>query len=450
MANRVRIKNVSGQVRYTYMQSDGTTLRASSWSTANGVVQHEGATGASKVTHTGIAAIQDLDAPSGDNDATRKIYVDTAVNNAILGRQMKQAKVVETSAVSPLTSYSGTVQGEAIADGHYVLLTNQTLPKDNGLYEVVSDDLVRAGNMNTESEFYGAVVVITGGTGAGNMYICDADSTSPAFVMDTTAVAFNQIGTAVTATPSNGITVSGVDLALTALAANSVFANATAGSAIATAVTMALGTMINRKYAGNVQATGAIEVQSAKVGDVTNNVLIGKGASQSGQHQFLVESTGNNTISLASDVDLNQHLLTTSDVVFNDVEITSDSTTKNVGEMLKAADALNMVLKMQPHYFSYKSSPDIARVGFIAQNVQEHLPQAVGEKIQKEENGDESKTLTLRNIGVTAANTGAIQAMHQKVCDNSGAIAELKAEIALLRKRKASPIDGADVKRVKE
>jgi hypothetical protein len=109
--------------------------------------------------------------PVAGTDAANKTYVD----NAVQGISAKDA--VEAATVGNITLAGGapnTVDGVGLALGSRILVKNQTLPAENGIYYVttlgtgVNGTWARAYDMDAWSEVINAYVLVTAGTANAN------------------------------------------------------------------------------------------------------------------------------------------------------------------------------------------------------------------------------------------------------------------------------------------
>lgn len=107
---------------------------------------------------------------------------------------------------------------------------------------------------------------------------------------------------------------------------------------------------------------------------------------QNGGNAFLwVDNSGNFRLSSAV-----SHTGTTSGTVVGTQ--TSDERLKNVGE--NVAYGLSEVLQLQPKQYAFKAEPDTNKLGFIAQEVQSIIPEAVfdtKEELEGHQEGDSTK-----------------------------------------------------------
>jgi len=106
-------------------------------------------------------SVTGLGAPTADNDAVRKIYVDSA----IAGLSWKNSVVAATTANFDLsTGGTANVDGVSIAAGDRILVLNQTAPAENGVYIAAAGAWSRATDFDSAAEINGAAVYVEQGT----------------------------------------------------------------------------------------------------------------------------------------------------------------------------------------------------------------------------------------------------------------------------------------------
>jgi len=106
-------------------------------------------------------SITGLGAPTGDNDAVRKIYVDAA----IAGLSWKNSVVAATTANFDLsTGGTANVDGVSISAGDRILVLNQTSAAENGVYIAAAGAWSRATDFDEVDEINGAAVYVEQGS----------------------------------------------------------------------------------------------------------------------------------------------------------------------------------------------------------------------------------------------------------------------------------------------
>lgn len=173
--------------------------------------------------------------PTSAQDAATKNYVDSAIN----GTDWKQSVRVATTANITLSALQ-TLDGVSVASGERVLVKNQTLGAENGIYLANAAAWTRTLDAdNTADVTAGLSVMIESGT-------TQADSqwrltTDGAVTIGSTALAFAQIGAATSYTGGNGITITGNAIAVDAAVVSRKYST-TIGGATSIAVTHGLNT----------------------------------------------------------------------------------------------------------------------------------------------------------------------------------------------------------------
>lgn len=103
--------------------------------------------------------LTDVGAPLMGSDATNKDYVD----NLILGLSWKTAARAATTANIVLSGLL-TIDGVTLVGGDRVLVKDQTLPKDNGIYVAAAGAWSRSADANTSASLEAATLAIEEGT----------------------------------------------------------------------------------------------------------------------------------------------------------------------------------------------------------------------------------------------------------------------------------------------
>ena len=141
------------------------------------------------------------------------------------------------------------------------------------------------------------------------------------------------------------------------------------------------GAFVTAQGPGNeVAQIGVLAVNDANpTGFLRMNTEFGTG------NYLWVDNSGNFRISTTS-----SHVGTTNGSVVGTQ--TSDKRLKNVGDLI--GYGLNEVLQLQPKKYAFKKEPDTNKLGFIAQEVESIIPEAVfdtGEKLEGHQEGDRTK-----------------------------------------------------------
>ena len=128
--------------------------------------------------------------------ATRS-YVDAS----IAGLSWKQQVFLASTANISLTSgWSQVVDGQTASPGKRVLVKNQTLPEENGIYVVQSGAWTRATDADTFAELVSAAVFVSeGSTNAGKAFVSNAIAGG---TLNVTGIAFVQFSSSTVITPS--------------------------------------------------------------------------------------------------------------------------------------------------------------------------------------------------------------------------------------------------------
>lgn len=129
--------------------------------------------------------ISDVADPVNGNDATNKSYVDS------VSQGLSPKTGVQAASVSNLTlSGTQTIDGVVLSVSDRVLVKNQTLPEENGVYSVQSGAWTRDLDTDTWNELISAYVFVEGGTvNTGSGWVCSVESGG---TLGTTPVTWNQ------------------------------------------------------------------------------------------------------------------------------------------------------------------------------------------------------------------------------------------------------------------
>lgn len=126
----------------------------------------------SGVIDASSARIVSLAPPTHAGDAANKAYVDTIAS----GIQPKaQVRVASTADIDLATGGLLTIDTIPLNPNDRVLVKNQTLPEENGIYEAGVGAWTRTADANTFSELVGAVTFVSEGVAnLGKTFLCDS------------------------------------------------------------------------------------------------------------------------------------------------------------------------------------------------------------------------------------------------------------------------------------
>ena len=147
-------------------------------------------------------------APSGSTDIANKLYVDTVAQ----GLDAKASCVAATTADITLSG-AQTIDGVSIVAGNRVLVKNQSLSQNNGIYLCASGSWTRTTDANTWDALTSAFTFIEQGTLNGDCgFVCTANAGG---TLGTTALPWSQFSGAGTFTAGTGLTLTGSVFSLT-------------------------------------------------------------------------------------------------------------------------------------------------------------------------------------------------------------------------------------------
>ena len=156
----------------------------------------------------------------GSTSAENEIATHGYVDNAVSGLSWKQAVNLLANADVNMTGNTGTlvIDGHAALDtndvGYRVLLTNQSVDSENGIYEYTESagvyTLVRAADSDTYQELIGAAVYVMEGTQFGSTSWVQGDH----YLTDFTSQEWTQFSGSGSVTAGTGITVDGLEVSI--------------------------------------------------------------------------------------------------------------------------------------------------------------------------------------------------------------------------------------------
>jgi hypothetical protein len=146
--------------------------------------------------------------PSGSTDIANKLYVDTVAQ----GLDAKASCVAATTADITLSG-AQTIDGVSVVAGNRVLVKNQSLSQNNGIYLCASGSWTRTTDANTWDALTSAFTFIEQGTtNADCGFVCTANAGG---TLGTTALPWSQFSGAGTFTAGTGLTLTGSVFSLT-------------------------------------------------------------------------------------------------------------------------------------------------------------------------------------------------------------------------------------------
>ena len=146
--------------------------------------------------------------PVSAQDAATKNYVDTVAQ----GLDAK-ASVICATTVNITLSGTQTIDGIAVVAGNRVLVKNQTLSQDNGIYVASASAWARSADMNVWDEVPNSFVFVeTGTTQADTGWVCTANAGG---TLGTTPITWTQFSGAGTYTAGTGLTLTGNQFSIT-------------------------------------------------------------------------------------------------------------------------------------------------------------------------------------------------------------------------------------------
>jgi len=181
--------------------------------------------------------------PTASTDIANKLYVDTVAQ----GLDAKASCVAATTADITLSG-AQTIDGVSVVAGNRVLVKNQSLSQNNGIYLCASGSWTRTTDANTWDALTSAFTFIEQGTANGDCgFVCTANAGG---TLGTTALPWSQFSGAGTFTAGTGLTLTGSVFSLTSPVA---VANGGTGlTSLGTGVATFLGTPSSANLAAAV------------------------------------------------------------------------------------------------------------------------------------------------------------------------------------------------------
>lgn len=172
-------------------------------------VLNTGVSGTALITDSGMVGASNTTIPAA-------LAIKTYVDNAVSGLKWKAAVRVATVSAGTLASSfanGSTVDGVVLATGDRILIKDQALQKENGIYTVNSSGApTRSNDANTGDEIVGCAVFVLAGTQLKDTGWVNTNDTAP--TLDTDPVTFAQFSGSGTYTASTGLTLTGNSFAI--------------------------------------------------------------------------------------------------------------------------------------------------------------------------------------------------------------------------------------------
>jgi hypothetical protein len=199
--------------------------------------------------------------PTASTDIANKLYVDTVAQ----GLDAKASCVAATTADITLTG-AQTIDGVSIVAGNRVLVKNQSLSQNNGIYLCASGSWTRTTDANTWDALTSAFTFIEQGTANGDCgFVCTANAGG---TLGTTALPWSQFSGAGTFTAGTGLTLTGSVFSLT-----SPVAVANGGTGL-TSLGSGVATFLGTPSSANLLAAVSDETGSGSLVFATSPTLV--------------------------------------------------------------------------------------------------------------------------------------------------------------------------------
>lgn len=237
--------------------------------------------------------------------AATKQYVD----NMSAGLDAKGSVVAATTANITLSG-AQTIDGISVIAGDRVLVKNQTTTSENGIYVVAAGLWTRATDADSWTELVSAFVFVeTGTTNADTGWVCQANAGG---TLGSSSITWTQFSGGATVTAGTGIAVSGNQVSLATIAANTILGNNTGSTAVPTALTatqakgllaIAVADVTGAAPLLSPTLTGTPLAPTASAGTNTTQIattaFVQTAVTSSQEYITVSNSTGNSTITPA-------------------------------------------------------------------------------------------------------------------------------------------------------
>ena len=199
--------------------------------------------------------------PTASTDIANKLYVDTVAQ----GLDAKASCVAATTADITLSG-AQTIDGVSVVAGNRVLVKNQSLSQNNGIYLCASGSWTRTTDANTWDALTSAFTFIEQGTLNGDCgFVCTANAGG---TLGTTALPWSQFSGAGTFTAGTGLTLTGSVFSLT-----SPVAVANGGTGL-TSLGSGVATFLGTPSSANLAAAVSDETGSGALVFATSPTLV--------------------------------------------------------------------------------------------------------------------------------------------------------------------------------
>ena len=199
--------------------------------------------------------------PTASTDIANKLYVDTVAQ----GLDAKASCVAATTADITLSG-AQTIDGVSVVAGNRVLVKNQSLSQNNGIYLCAAGSWTRATDADTWDELTSAFTFIEQGTANGDCgFVCTANAGG---TLGTTALPWSQFSGAGTFTAGTGLTLTGSVFSLT-----SPVAVANGGTGL-TSLGSGVATFLGTPSSANLAAAVSDETGSGALVFATSPTLV--------------------------------------------------------------------------------------------------------------------------------------------------------------------------------
>jgi len=209
--------------------------------------------------------------PVNSNDITNKAYVD----NFVQGLNAKAAVIAATTANITLSGLQ-TIDGYTTLAGDRILVKNQSLSQNNGIYIASASAWTRSLDMDVWAEVPSAYMfVMEGSTQADTSWVCTSD---PGGTLGVTPITFVQFGSAGAYTAGTGLSLVGNQFSITNIGTAGTYGSASSVPVFVTNAQGQVTSVTNTSIAianTAVSGLGTMSTQNANAVAITGGTING-------------------------------------------------------------------------------------------------------------------------------------------------------------------------------
>jgi len=209
-------------------------------------------------------------APTAPTDIANKQYVDYYA----AGLSWKPPVNAATTANITLSGLQ-TIDTVSLVAGNTVLVKNQSIAANNGIYTVASGAWTRSPGADTWDEYVGAIVFVLSGGQASSAWYCTAQ---PGGTLGVTAINWSNFSVSSTYTAGTGLTLTGTQFSITPVGTAGTYGSASSVPVFVTNASGQVSSVTNTAIAiANTQVSGlgTMSTQNANAVAITGGTING-------------------------------------------------------------------------------------------------------------------------------------------------------------------------------